>query len=187
MWNCEHTKTLTNNLVITTGDKRTIIQEVRRVFPKEKTITTVANTLRLKKKKIPASLEFLRFGSGSLQYGGVAGLWADVTFLKQGEFVNEYIGELIDEEECRARIKYAQENNITDFYMLTIDKVSARPEPRCTLCSSVCRGVAFSPAAPFLLGARLTVLHWECCITGHCNITVVNTTIILSYRSASWI
>lgn len=51
MWNCEHTKTLTNNLVITTGDKRTIIQEVRRVFPKEKTITTVANTLRLKKKK----------------------------------------------------------------------------------------------------------------------------------------
>lgn len=43
----------------------------------------------------------------------------------QGEFVNEYIGELIDEEECRARIKYAHENNITNFYMLTIDKVSA--------------------------------------------------------------
>lgn len=42
----------------------------------------------------------------------------------QGEFVNEYVGELIDEEECRARIKYAQENNITNFYMLTIDKVS---------------------------------------------------------------
>lgn len=47
-----------------------------------------------------------------------------MAFLKQGEFVNEYIGELIDEEECRARIKFAQENNITDFYMLTIDKVS---------------------------------------------------------------
>ncbi|XP_031729091.1 histone-lysine N-methyltransferase NSD2 isoform X2 [Anarrhichthys ocellatus] len=42
--------------------------------------------------------------------------------VKKGEFVNEYIGELIDEEECRARIKYAHENNITDFYMLTIDK-----------------------------------------------------------------
>uniref|UniRef100_A0A3P8PKN8 Nuclear receptor binding SET domain protein 2 n=1 Tax=Astatotilapia calliptera TaxID=8154 RepID=A0A3P8PKN8_ASTCA len=42
--------------------------------------------------------------------------------IKKGEFVNEYIGELIDEEECRARIKYAHENNITDFYMLTIDK-----------------------------------------------------------------
>lgn len=42
----------------------------------------------------------------------------------QGEFVNEYVGELIDEEECRARIKYAQENDITHFYMLTIDKVN---------------------------------------------------------------
>lgn len=39
--------------------------------------------------------------------------------------MNEYIGELIDEEECRARIKYAQENNVTNFYMLTIDKVGA--------------------------------------------------------------
>ncbi|XP_043918229.1 histone-lysine N-methyltransferase NSD2 [Protopterus annectens] len=42
--------------------------------------------------------------------------------IKKGEFVNEYVGELIDEEECRARIKYAQENNICNFYMLTIDK-----------------------------------------------------------------
>ncbi|CAL8283138.1 unnamed protein product [Lota lota] len=42
--------------------------------------------------------------------------------IKKGEFVNEYIGELIDEEECRARIRYAQENNISHFYMLTIDK-----------------------------------------------------------------
>lgn len=42
----------------------------------------------------------------------------------QGEFVNEYVGELIDEEECRARIKYAQENDISHFYMLTIDKVN---------------------------------------------------------------
>ncbi|XP_050803309.1 histone-lysine N-methyltransferase NSD2 isoform X2 [Gopherus flavomarginatus] len=40
----------------------------------------------------------------------------------KGEFVNEYVGELIDEEECRARIKYAHENDITHFYMLTIDK-----------------------------------------------------------------
>uniref|UniRef100_A0AAY4DUJ6 Histone-lysine N-methyltransferase NSD2 n=1 Tax=Denticeps clupeoides TaxID=299321 RepID=A0AAY4DUJ6_9TELE len=42
--------------------------------------------------------------------------------IKKGEFVNEYVGELIDEEECRARIKYAQENDIMHFYMLTIDK-----------------------------------------------------------------
>ncbi|KAK6306795.1 hypothetical protein J4Q44_G00219430 [Coregonus suidteri] len=42
--------------------------------------------------------------------------------IKKGEFVNEYIGELIDEEECRTRIKDYQENDITHFYMLTIDK-----------------------------------------------------------------
>lgn len=59
---------------------------------------------------------------------------------EQGEFVNEYIGELIDEEECHARIKYAQENNITNFYMLTIDKVSPRALPAGR--SPVCRGAA---------------------------------------------
>ncbi|XP_070256514.1 histone-lysine N-methyltransferase NSD2 isoform X2 [Myotis yumanensis] len=42
--------------------------------------------------------------------------------IRKGEFVNEYVGELIDDEECRARIKHAQENDITHFYMLTIDK-----------------------------------------------------------------
>lgn len=36
--------------------------------------------------------------------------------------MNEYVGELIDEEECRARIRYAQEHDITNFYMLTLDK-----------------------------------------------------------------
>lgn len=41
----------------------------------------------------------------------------------KGGFVNEYVGEVIDEEECRARIKHAQENNIGNFYMLTLDKV----------------------------------------------------------------
>nr|XP_033806821.1 histone-lysine N-methyltransferase NSD2 [Geotrypetes seraphini]XP_033806831.1 histone-lysine N-methyltransferase NSD2 [Geotrypetes seraphini]XP_033806839.1 histone-lysine N-methyltransferase NSD2 [Geotrypetes seraphini]XP_033806849.1 histone-lysine N-methyltransferase NSD2 [Geotrypetes seraphini]XP_033806859.1 histone-lysine N-methyltransferase NSD2 [Geotrypetes seraphini]XP_033806868.1 histone-lysine N-methyltransferase NSD2 [Geotrypetes seraphini] len=42
--------------------------------------------------------------------------------IKKGEFVNEYVGEIIDEEECMARIKHAQENDITHFYMLTVDK-----------------------------------------------------------------
>ncbi|XP_061436740.1 histone-lysine N-methyltransferase NSD2-like isoform X1 [Lethenteron reissneri] len=42
--------------------------------------------------------------------------------IKKGEFVNEYVGELIDEEECRARIKHAHEHHLTNFYMLTIDK-----------------------------------------------------------------
>lgn len=78
-----------------------------------------------------------------------------MALLKQGEFVNEYIGELIDEEECRARIKFAQENNITDFYMLTIDKVSATPRrPVELLFAPVCRGAASSAAAPSPLGAR---------------------------------
>ncbi|XP_061103895.1 histone-lysine N-methyltransferase, H3 lysine-36 specific [Conger conger] len=42
--------------------------------------------------------------------------------IKKGEFVSEYVGEVIDEEECRARIKDAQENDICNFYMLTLDK-----------------------------------------------------------------
>lgn len=41
----------------------------------------------------------------------------------QGEFVNEYVGEVIDEEECRLRIKRAHENSVTNFYMLTVTKV----------------------------------------------------------------
>jgi hypothetical protein len=35
--------------------------------------------------------------------------------------VNEYVGDLIDEEECKRRIKQAHEDNITNFYMLTVD------------------------------------------------------------------
>ncbi|XP_078267758.1 uncharacterized protein LOC144600162 isoform X2 [Rhinoraja longicauda] len=42
--------------------------------------------------------------------------------IKKGDFVNEYVGEVIDEEECYARIKYAQEHDIINFYMLTLDK-----------------------------------------------------------------
>ncbi|KAK0138513.1 Histone-lysine N-methyltransferase, H3 lysine-36 and H4 lysine-20 specific [Merluccius polli] len=41
----------------------------------------------------------------------------------QGDFVSEYVGEVIDEEECRSRIRHAQENDICNFYMLTLDKV----------------------------------------------------------------
>ena len=41
--------------------------------------------------------------------------------------MSEYVGEVIDEEECRARIKHAQENDICNFYMLTLDKVSKQP------------------------------------------------------------
>ncbi|KAJ8351349.1 hypothetical protein SKAU_G00228250 [Synaphobranchus kaupii] len=45
-----------------------------------------------------------------------------ISDIKKGEFVNEYVGEMIDEEECRARIRHAQENDICNFYMLTLDK-----------------------------------------------------------------
>ena len=40
--------------------------------------------------------------------------------------MSEYVGEVIDEEECRSRIRHAQENDICNFYMLTLDKVQLR-------------------------------------------------------------
>uniref|UniRef100_A0AAX7SFV1 Histone-lysine N-methyltransferase, H3 lysine-36 specific n=1 Tax=Astatotilapia calliptera TaxID=8154 RepID=A0AAX7SFV1_ASTCA len=42
--------------------------------------------------------------------------------IRKGAFISEYVGEVIDEEECRARIRHAQENDICNFYMLTLDK-----------------------------------------------------------------
>ena len=42
--------------------------------------------------------------------------------VKKGQFVIEYVGELIDEEECQRRLKSAADNNQTNFYFLTIDK-----------------------------------------------------------------
>lgn len=59
--------------------------------------------------------------------------------------MNEYVGELIDEEECRARIRYAQEHDITNFYMLTLDKVSAVLGNLCCLCQSGNRYVRHCP------------------------------------------
>lgn len=42
--------------------------------------------------------------------------------IKKGEFVNEYVGELIDEEECKRRLELAHETDVSNFYFLTIDK-----------------------------------------------------------------
>ncbi|XP_068130719.1 histone-lysine N-methyltransferase NSD3 isoform X4 [Hyperolius riggenbachi] len=42
--------------------------------------------------------------------------------IRKGEFVNEYVGELIDEEECRLRLKRAHESGVTNFYLLTVTK-----------------------------------------------------------------
>lgn len=44
----------------------------------------------------------------------------------QGDFVTEYVGEVIDSEECQQRIKRAHENHVTNFYMLTLTKVTFR-------------------------------------------------------------
>ncbi|XP_040052367.2 histone-lysine N-methyltransferase NSD3 isoform X2 [Gasterosteus aculeatus] len=42
--------------------------------------------------------------------------------LRKGDFVTEYVGEVIDAEECQQRIKRAHENHVADFYMLTLTK-----------------------------------------------------------------
>ena len=44
------------------------------------------------------------------------------TLCLQGQFVHEYVGDLIDEEECKRRIEKAHDDNVTNFYMLTVDK-----------------------------------------------------------------
>lgn len=43
-------------------------------------------------------------------------------YCTQGQFVHEYVGELIDEEEVKRRIDESHENNISNYYMLTLDK-----------------------------------------------------------------
>lgn len=43
---------------------------------------------------------------------------------------------MIDEEECRSRIRHAQENDICNFYMLTLDKVQ-----QLLYCVDVCLSV----------------------------------------------
>ncbi|RUS83107.1 hypothetical protein EGW08_009139 [Elysia chlorotica] len=55
--------------------------------------------------------------------------------IKKGQFVIEYVGDLIDEEECRKRIEQAHDDNITNFYMLTLDKnriIDAGPKGNCS-------------------------------------------------------
>ncbi|KAK3610447.1 hypothetical protein CHS0354_016625 [Potamilus streckersoni] len=42
--------------------------------------------------------------------------------IKRGQFVNEYVGEIIDNELCLDRISQAQQNKSTNFYLLALDK-----------------------------------------------------------------
>ncbi len=44
------------------------------------------------------------------------------TDIKEGDFVIEYVGELIDEITCRKRINDYHDNGIIDYYFLVIDK-----------------------------------------------------------------
>ncbi|VEL35827.1 unnamed protein product [Protopolystoma xenopodis] len=41
--------------------------------------------------------------------------------IAKGDFVNEYIGDLIDEDEANRRLRFAHENNINNYYMMLLD------------------------------------------------------------------
>jgi len=41
--------------------------------------------------------------------------------ISQGQFVSEYVGDLIDEQEARRRLTEAYRNNVSNFYMMTLD------------------------------------------------------------------
>ena len=45
-----------------------------------------------------------------------------LTCITQGQFVNEYVGDLIDEAEVKKRLSNSHDADITNFYMLTLDK-----------------------------------------------------------------
>ena len=50
--------------------------------------------------------------------------------IHKGEFVIEYVGDLIDENECSQRIEQMYKDNIDDFYFLSLD------QSRCVTTSS---------------------------------------------------
>ena len=41
--------------------------------------------------------------------------------ISEGDFVVEYVGEILDVKMCRERLMKSHENNTTNFYMLTLD------------------------------------------------------------------
>ena len=50
-----------------------------------------------------------------------AHVMAYISVYLQGQFVNEYVGDLIDEVECKKRIIKAHEDDVCNFYMMTLD------------------------------------------------------------------
>ncbi|XP_071947092.1 histone-lysine N-methyltransferase NSD2-like [Antedon mediterranea] len=69
---------------------------------------------RFQKRQYPDSIPFKTGPRGW-------GLMTKVD-IKKGDFVNEYVGELVDDEECHRRIRKDHEDNISNFYFLTLDK-----------------------------------------------------------------
>jgi len=41
--------------------------------------------------------------------------------VSQGQFVSEYVGDLIDEHEAQRRLTEAYRNNVSNFYMMDLD------------------------------------------------------------------
>lgn len=62
--------------------------------------------------------------------------------------MTEYVGEVIDEEECRSRIKHAQEHDICNFYMLTLNKVEQLCSPVQPAKTTDCTGFSVTCGIP---------------------------------------
>lgn len=45
----------------------------------------------------------------------------NLTIFMQGDFVNEYVGEIITVDECKRRIEKYHADNFSTFYMLKLD------------------------------------------------------------------
>ena len=41
--------------------------------------------------------------------------------IEQGQFVSEYVGDLINEQEAQRRLTEAYHNNVSNFYMMSLD------------------------------------------------------------------
>eukprot|EP00116_Pleurobrachia_bachei_P001566 sb/3461828/ len=51
--------------------------------------------------------------------------------IKEGEFVHEYVGEIIDEQEVARRLQHYQATGVTDYYILTVETsriIDAKPK-----------------------------------------------------------
>ena len=47
--------------------------------------------------------------------------------IKEGEFVHEYVGEIIDEQEVARRLQLYQATGVTDYYIVSVSYPSTPP------------------------------------------------------------